>query len=592
MKRFSVKIATAFFILIAVVVGFVGLFSGTMIRQQYLNTQENRLIEDAKLVTNVLDIRTLLEKGDTAFLSEKIKEANHNSNERITIILTDGTVVADSMFNENELENHKGRLEVKKILDGENTYVDTRKSDSSDEKMLYVSLPIKNNEEKLIGVMRLSMNIVKIEQEIRSMWWMLGGISLLALIIAGIFSILIAKRVAKPVEEVIDVANDLSEKKYNSRYHGQAVGEVARLGDTMNHLAENLETQMQQITQNESQMKGLIDHLVIGVMQLDQNRAIQLINPAMEDIFDESAEHLIGHQYAEASKSYGLTRMIEKAYRKNKSQNEEIYVYAPIERILDANVVPIPNKNSDGTDVIVLLYDITEIRRLEKIKSDFVANASHELKTPVTALKGFSETLLEGAKDDPVLLQQFLEIMNTESSRLDILIRDILQLSKLEQNQELITLEALDLGQTITSIFKTMKPLTSEKNIQMQLKAPTDKLTMNSNKSRVQQILINLITNAIAYSKKDGTIEVTIYTEQNEHAVIEVTDDGIGIPTDELPRIFERFYRVDKARSRNSGGTGLGLSIVKYLVESFQGEIEVESRLGIGTTFRVKLPLN
>ncbi|MGY3777218.1 two-component system histidine kinase PnpS [Isobaculum melis] len=592
MKRFSVKIATAFFILITMVVLFIGFFSGTMIRKQYLTTQENRLTEDAKLVTTVLDIPTHLEKGETALLSTKIKETNQNSQERMTIILTDGTVVADSMFDEATLENHKNRLEFKHILAGETTYVDTRKSDSSDEKMLYVSLPIKNSEQQLIGVIRLSMNIVKIEQEIHNIWLMLAVISFLTLIIAGIFSIIIAKRVAKPVEEVIDVAQDLSEKKYTSRYHGQAVGEVARLGDTMNHLAENLETQMQQISQNESQMKGLIDHLVIGVMQLDQNRSIQLINPAMEEIFAERAEALIGHQYAEASKSYGLTRMIEKAYRKNKSQNEEIYVYAPIERILDANVVPIPNKNSDGTDVIVLLYDITEIKRLEKIKSDFVANASHELKTPVTALKGFSETLLEGAKDDPDLLQQFLEIMYTESSRLDILIRDILQLSKLEQNQELITLEPFDLGQTITSIFKTMKPLANKKKIQMRLKAPANQLIMNSNKSRVQQILINLITNALAYSKKSGIVEVAIYLEQNEQVVIEVTDDGIGIPADELPRIFERFYRVDKARSRNSGGTGLGLSIVKYLVESFQGEIDVESQLGIGTTFRVKLPLN
>lgn len=250
--------------------------------------------------------------------------------------------------------------------------------------------------------------------------------------------------------------------------------------------------------------------------------------------------------------------------------------------------MPITGKIKGELNMIVLLYDITEIRKLEKVKSDFVTNASHELRTPVTALKGFSETLLDGAMEDKTVLKQFLEIMYTESSRLDLLVNDILELSKLEQKQVPLKIERINIQEAILSSFRLVKKEAEHKKMTLIL-TDTEITYLNGDISRLKQILTNLISNAIAYTGIGGKIEVTV-TQTLTEAIIEVKDNGMGIPEDELDRIFERFYRVDKARSRNSGGTGLGLSIVKYLVENFNGTIEVTSKLGLGTIFTVRLP--
>ena len=235
------------------------------------------------------------------------------------------------------------------------------------------------------------------------------------------------------------------------------------------------------------------------------------------------------------------------------------------------------------------MYDITEIRRLEKVRTDFVTNASHELRTPVTALKGFSETLLDGAMEDKVILKQFLEIMFEESTRLDLLVNDILELSKLEQRQVPIAYEKVVVKDAVLSTFKLIKQKAEQKNIALNL-IEEECVTIEGDKDRLKQILANLIDNAVIYTKYGGTINVVL-NKTEEQAIITISDNGMGIPEDEISRIFERFYRVDKGRSRNSGGTGLGLSIVKYLVENFNGTITAKSKVGLGTTFEITFPL-
>ncbi|MGB9343170.1 sensor histidine kinase, partial [Trichococcus sp.] len=253
------------------------------------------------------------------------------------------------------------------------------------------------------------------------------------------------------------------------------------------------------------------------------------------------------------------------------------------------NIVPITSKKPGEMNLIVLLYDISEIRRLEKVRTDFVANASHELRTPVTALKGFAETLLDGAMEDPIILKQFLEIILAESTRLNLLVNDILELSKLEQRQVPLALQEVNISEAVLATFQLVDQKVKEKNMTLEL-VEKDFVTLHTDPNRLKQILANLINNAVVYTQAGGHITVTV-ERTAEQVRLHVADNGIGIPEADLGRVFERFYRVDRARSRNSGGTGLGLSIVKYLVENMNGTVTVASKQGKGTTFTVTLPL-
>lgn len=263
-------------------------------------------------------------------------------------------------------------------------------------------------------------------------------------------------------------------------------------------------------------------------------------------------------------------------------------MYYPDQRILDAHLAPYLGANGEIKGIITVLHDITDIRRLEKMRSEFVANVSHELKTPITSLKGFAETLLDGAMYDPEIAKSFLTIIHDESERLHRLITDILHLSKIEQHQLPFHPEPLNVTGVIYETIDTIQEEINKK--QLTIKLPNQKpVIIDAEKDRLQQIILNLVANAVTYTPDKGTIEIGI-VEKDDQIELTVKDTGIGISKEELPRIFERFYRVDKARSRNSGGTGLGLAIVKHLVESHHGSIQVDSEEGKGTLFTITLP--
>ncbi|EUJ24191.1 histidine kinase [Listeria grandensis FSL F6-0971] len=411
----------------------------------------------------------------------------------------------------------------------------------------------------------------------------------LALVVIGFISAVIARRITRPVNEIIDVSMDLANHRYYSRITGQTSGELQDLSMSVNQLAQSLEKQMQEIELNQQRLSGIVQNLVSGIMLIDQRKLIVMTNPMMEQIIGEKG--LTSKAYYEVLKSFALTQLVDRCLEQKTPQQEEITIYFPRELILDANASPVLSKTGNITGVILLLHDITEIRRLENVRSEFVANVSHELKTPVTALKGFAETLLDGAMYDEELLKKFLTIIKEESDRLHRLIMDILELSRIEQKHVSMNLEQVDVEDVVVATMDTVRPMAATKEIQLISPNLATPIVMQAERDRLQQILINLISNAIVYTPQKGKVTVGV-TENiaNETIVITVKDNGIGIPVKDIDRIFERFYRVDRARSRHSGGTGLGLSIVKHIVESCGGQVQVESVEGSGTTFTVTLP--
>ncbi|WP_242332222.1 two-component system histidine kinase PnpS [Listeria monocytogenes] len=588
MKKLWLKIGLSFFILFFVVMVIVGIFSGELMKSTYLNMKENQLEDDAKILLQTTNMENLDLDKDAATIQKSLDPLGEDIDARITVIDSKGDVVADTKKDPEKLDNHMNRPEVTDILKkGESVGISIRESDSLGYSMLYVAVPVKH-QSKTDGVLRISISLESVDAAVAKLWGNLALIFGIALVIIAAISVFIARKITRPVREIIEVSTDLANHKYDSRIHGKISGELQDLSISVNTLAESLETQMFEIKQNEQRLNAIVQNLVSGVMLINVDKQVIMTNRTMYQILGET--EITGKPFYEVIKSFALSQLIEGTFETKTIQQKEIILYFPREMILDASVSPILGENGEITGIILLLHDITQIRHLENVRSEFVTNVSHELKTPVTALKGFAETLLDGAMYDEMLLKKFLTIIKEERDRLHRLIMDILALSRIEQNPVPENVELVEVDEVIEQSARTIFEMATEKNIQVIIPEKTiPSVTIETDRDKLQQILINLLSNAINYTPVDGKVEVKLI-EQEAEVIIEVTDNGIGIPAKDIDRVFERFYRVDKARSRHSGGTGLGLSIVKHLVENCGGRIEVESQEEVGSTFRVTLP--
>ncbi|WP_225743310.1 two-component system histidine kinase PnpS [Marinilactibacillus sp. Marseille-P9653] len=562
--------------------------SSNVFVQQGLEQQGEDL--KAQLVTLQSQLNdTIDSEQDLEELMTGLEKAAEAVSERITLIDLSGNVIYDSHADQDMVENHLDRPEIQSILNGDGISTYDRVSTSTEDLRYYTAAPLLSTEGETVGILRLSKRVEEMTGVTEELIRFLLVFIATSLLLTVLFTYYWTRRIGDPIEEIKQITNKLSHQKYGTRYRSASYHEIDDLGETINDLAGNLESQMQEIKQNDKRMRELINHLVIGVMVLNENREITMVNPIMNEILGENLYGKIGHSYLEVFKSYGLNRLIEAAFEKNELQNREISLFLQDERIVDTNIVPIPGRIQGTTNFIVLLYDITEIRRLERVRTDFVANASHELRTPITALKGFSETLLDGALEDREVLVEFLEIMLKESSRLDLMVQDILQLSKLEQKQVRMNVESIEAKSVVKEVFQILQQKAELKEMELSI-INHENVSLEVDHDQLKQIILNLVGNAVSYTPEKGKVEVEM-TYLNQEAVIKIRDNGIGIPQQEQSRIFERFYRVDKARSRNAGGTGLGLSIVKYLVENLNGHIELVSEVGKGTMFEVYLPI-
>lgn len=339
----------------------------------------------------------------------------------------------------------------------------------------------------------------------------------------------------------------------------------------------------------ERRFKSLIGHLPIGVMLLNLQGEVLMHNGAMASLLDENISDEI-HPFIEDVKTYGLSRMIEHALRKNKNYRREIQLVGNSQRYVDANVIHLVHSREDyDKQILVILYDLTASRRMEQMQVDFVNNVSHELKTPITSIEGFSETLLDGAGDDPEKRNHFLEIIHNESVRLTDLIQDILSLSKVKKDNE--ATELVDMETDVDSILQSMAVSIDKHHLKVEKKFFGNK-SVTINKSKVNLILNNLIKNAISYNKENGSIEIEVHHDEVENRLrVIIADSGIGISQKDQDRVFERFYRVDRSRSLETGGTGLGLAIVKETLDSLDGNLQIDSNLGLGTKFTFEIPL-
>ncbi|TSJ66456.1 two-component system histidine kinase PnpS [Allobacillus salarius] len=389
-----------------------------------------------------------------------------------------------------------------------------------------------------------------------------------------------------PIRKAADTAERLVEGDYQVRIHDAPYGIASELSHSINRLARNLEYITGKYENQNDRLNTVVNNMVSGVLLVNDKGITRLINDAFIEYFSVQEKKIIGEVYYEVIDHEQLNELIQEAIFTEEKKHAQIKTQG---HYFDVHVAPIKNADDTWKGIVVVCHDITQIKQVENVRKDFVANVSHELRTPLTSMQGFAETLLE-QKVDEQKANEFLKIIEKESKRLNNLVEDLLDLALLEKDSFQLEKTEFRLKMLMDEVHQVVEDKIVEKNIKTEVHVPED-LTVFADYHRWYQLVLNLYVNAVQYTDEGGSIEWTI-DQTDEEIILRIKDNGIGIPKEKLHRIFERFYRVDQARSRQSGGTGLGLSIVKHIVEVHEGEIEIDSTFGEGTEITVHLPRN
>ncbi|GIQ69844.1 PAS domain-containing protein [Xylanibacillus composti] len=595
MRRFRIRLTMILTVMIGITVLGAGIFAANELRASYIQSLEDSLIRELNLILMSSFWDEGMAAGDpAAYFTALSRQLRQETYSRVTFIDRDGIVLGDSDHDPAQMDNHLAREEIQDALRQGDAGSTIRYSNTVKENMLYTAVSVHRDGE-LQGFIRMSKSIQEVHAYVKQLWsYLLLGLLLLFLA-ATLVSYRIAHGLTRPLEKVMQVAGQISNSNYLARVPLKSRDEFGQLGLAINTMADSLQKQMNHIKENESRLESVLENMNSGVFMIDRSGRLVLINRFAEEILGYEAKELLNKTYTDTHHHHELSELVEACIADRSAVREEVTFYYPTERILDIHLVPLWHEEQEWGGLVVVMHDITAIRRLEKMRSEFVANVSHELKTPIAAVKGFAETLLAGAVQDPKTAESFLQIIYDESERLDRLIVDILELSKIESKRIPLQFSPLHLKSFTERIFHVMKAQANKKQIELEMDV-SDDIYLEADEDRLRQIFINLLSNGINYTGAGGRVKVSAVCKaepdtQQEYVHLSIADTGIGIPKKDLPRIFERFYRVDKARSRSSGGTGLGLSIVKHLVELHKGRIHVESEQGMGTTFVIELPV-
>ncbi|HCT7948756.1 ATP-binding protein [Enterococcus faecium] len=545
-------------------------------QQQIVEQQESYLTKKAQLLIRQLDVENLQAAQNKTALEEFV----HQSNERITLMDATGKILFDTN-NETLNEQRNSRPEIKAVLNGGNLGSALRKSTTLNEDLLYVALPVKKSRqlEAILRIAEPTSGFLPRTESFRR--WVFFFFLSFFLVLAGMIYYLIYQK-NQPLKTVLPVLKKMVQNPNQAEVIMQTPDQWEELYQTINALSEQMSKMYRACTTTEEQLYTLLNELMIGVFLIDDaDSRLLLLNPKMQ-LHLNVVSYQPEQRYTEVIQEPKLIQLIHQVTPEHPLIHQEITLTEG-RQTLDLSLRYFTNSEGTG-QILGVAYDLTKVRRLEKLQKDFVGNVSHELKTPVTSLIGFTETLLDGAKDDPQTLTSFLEIMQKDAIRLDKLIREIIQLSKDGENS--YEIQTIYTEPYFQQIVQNYQPIIEKKRLTIRLIGKNEPFTTKTD--ILYPIIKNLIENAVQYSKSDS--EIIIRYQATDDLSFSVQDFGIGIDIEDQERIFERFYRVDKARSRHSGGTGLGLAIVKDYVQLLNGTITVDSHLGTGSTFTVTIP--
>ncbi|MHB8837137.1 MAG: ATP-binding protein [Candidatus Methylomirabilia bacterium] len=507
---------------------------------------------------------------------------------RLTVVDPAGRVLCDSKKDPGSLENHGGRPEIREALEGR-TGTAVRFSSTLEENLLYVAVPFAYGERR--GAVRFAVSVASLRTALGGLRrdLVLGALAALALVV--LVSALLARRLAVPLRELRQGAARFAGGEFARPLPVPVFDEFAVVTEEMNRMAAQLDERIRGEVRQRQELEAVLSSMVEGVLAFDREANLISLNEAAAQLLGVRPAQVRGRTIQEAVRNPELQEFVALTLSQAVTQEREISFFDDAgERFIQAHGTGLTDATGNRIGALVVLNDVTSIRRLERMRRDFVANASHEIRTPVTSLKGFIETLQDGAIDDPETARRFLAIMKKNADRLHAIIEDLLNLSRIERETERgeVPLEEAPLRGIVEEALEATDGTLQSNNIRVELDCPPD-LRVRAKTSLLVQAIVNLVDNAAKYSEAGSTVVVSC-RETERGVAVAVRDSGPGIPREHLPRLFERFYRVDKGRSRSLGGTGLGLAIVKHIVQAHRGEITVESELGKGSTFTILLP--
>ena len=522
--------------------------------------------------------------------ADTCRELSERLGVRVSVVLPSGKVIADSGEDPAVLDNHRQRSEVVRALSG-GTGRATRLSASRQELYMYLATPLRR-EGAIVAVVRTAQPQALLAATLWGLDAEIAAVGLLAVVSVTAGSVLAARRLVRAVNEIRRGAEHLARGQWKYRLPDHSSEEIGMLSESLNAMAAQLDERIQRILRQQSEHQAMLSSMEEGVMAVDRSGTVLSVNDPCASLLGVEPDKLRGRSIYEVLRKPDLLKFIENSQASTKSLDGDLRFFSPEERWLNAHGTALHDARGQKIGVLIVLHDVTRLRHLENVRRDFVANVSHELRTPITSIKGFVETLLDDGLDDPANALRFLGIVLRQVNRLDAIITDLLLLSRIERGNEdqLIETDAEPLAQVLEVAQEACEKKAQDKSIRIAVDCPGD-LVAKINAPLLEQAVINLIDNAIKYSDAGATVRVAAAREQSS-AVIRVMDNGRGIAANHLPRLFERFYRVDKARSRELGGTGLGLAIVKHIMAAHQGSVHVESTVGRGSTFTLRFPLS
>jgi two-component system phosphate regulon sensor histidine kinase PhoR len=488
------------------------------------------------------------------------------------------------------MENHANRAEFQFALLGRPART-IHFSDTLGEDMMYVAIPVQEDG-RITTVLRTAMPLTRMNDALGVLYGSIAISALVVAVIAAGIGFWVSRRISGQMRAIKVGAERLAAGDFTHKLFVPQVEEFAVVAESINRMAEELDDKLRTLTHERNEREAVLSSMVEGVLAVDTDERVIAVNAAAARLLETDFATAEGRSIQEVVRNRDLQHVVALTLDGHRPVEADIVIRVGAEdRNLQANGTLLYD-DGDGADAgaVVVLNDVTRLKRLEAVRRDFVANVSHELKTPVTSIKGFAETLEDGALDDPEAARRFVRIIAGQADRLNSIIEDLLALSTLEQSTDspLLQLEEADLCDVVAVALEVCGPKAEAKRIELREECP-GRLVSRVSPPLLEQALVNLVDNAVKYSAEGSEVLVSL-TESDDEIVVSVRDEGQGVAREHLPRLFERFYRVDKARSRDLGGTGLGLAIVKHIAQIHGGRVSVDSVLGRGSTFRIHLP--
>lgn len=585
-RRLLWQLYPSYLVITIVALVVVTAYASRSLKHFFLDQAASDLKARAYLLES--QIQNHLDPVDKGKLDALCKEAGKRASTRITIVLPSGEVVGDSDEDPGSMDSHLDRPEVLQAL-REGSGVSTRYSRTLSKAMMYVGIPLKRDD-RVAAVIRVSIPVSDVDDAIRNIQVRIAIGGLIIAVFAALISLLVSRKLTLPIEHIKKWAESIARGEFHFRPPASDSEEINALSDAMNQMAVELRKRIDMIVAQRNEIEAVLSSMVEGVIAVDTEERLISLNNAAAEMFGCHVSEAQGRSIQEVVRNTVLHRFLRKALTSQKAVEKDITLSSNGDRVLNVHGTVLRDAEGKRIGAVVVLNDITRIQKLENIRREFVANVSHEIKTPITAIRGFVETLRNGAMSNSDDTRRFLGIIEKHVERLQAIIEDLLSLSRIEQEAEkgVIPLSDSNLRDILKTAIQVCDLKASARQIRIQMACEED-IQVRSDPPLLGQAIVNLLDNAIKNSKAETKVWVEGKRTDGE-VIVTVRDQGRGIAKEHLPRLFERFYRVDRSRSRQQGGTGLGLAIVKHITQAHRGHLTVESEPGKGSTFAIHLP--